>query len=1300
MPPPRLNPGPSGFRTLAAAEICDLHDMWRMGVLRGVRVTSDWTSYVENHRGPAGLPPVRGYVDQQGIHVYWPSGRIPGPGVEGSTTPATEADVPRWVRENFVRVEPGSRVDPVSLGESGSSALRPLDHRAAELVHRYPEVFPGHRIAPDSGQYAEAWRDHTTRLEEMERVAPGTLGNEPVPPHGFMDHEGRYHLPPHTAPDPAAVDVLARTDIAVNPLGPTQPGGVDPLGPTQPGAQGSAAAAPYLSPIAEPGPTGYRALTMEEALDVRAAFGQAGVRHGVASATAGFDEYRANHAISHPGQPLPMNGYVDRNGVHFHLLPDARVANPDAMPPPLRDAPAYQAWLQAHTTEMPAHQLVELGRRHPDAIVAGVSVASDAAGYQRHYLEDMLSGRISRGEADHLRALKGHNPDAYDARLSQLATEHHVAPEPPPQGYWSERALHLPPASDAPPSAAADHPPQSGSTLTGVAPPLVGNHPPQSGTTLTGVAPPAPPDHPGTSGGGRDGFRPLTLDEARTAGTALDRGSPVTVHAVEVTSAVGDFATYRAAFEHAHPGHAVPMMGYRDANGVHIFWTPGRVPDSDAPAPPLRDGSPASEAAYSEWLNRHTSEIPENHLAHAVARDPHLLPGAERLSDAGEYAFAYRRAEVLSFLHDDNPTMLRRLEKLERSHPERFHAEINARADRLNIGDPPASGFFGQNGRFTFLDPAATVAPGADALPTQLGQATEGSALAHSVQAGEEIAAGERTTLVGLGPTASDRTTLLGLGPAAEHTSEALLARGAGGALSGAAGFVGHEVGSAVLWAAGEWAVEKLSQWANEETHRRTDPKIREAAHHADEELAARHAEIAQVQQLPNQPVWGTYVIDVVPVTTPAEAYGGRSAVGRPPVPTDEYRVETSSPRFVVDRPETGWTQLGNGGAHVVVAVPQNQAAIDIEYAQREIEESIPRHERGTAERIVDAVPVLGESRALSNLLWPDRVDVDARADAQVRASIRDIVVREIPGRTAEVTRLAQTSSDGAVWATVTIVLKTHWVETTAGPPRAVGGVPVAGGVIPEVGEIGLTTRRPTAGVEEMSADETRIHIRIPANDAARLVEQHEREEHADGAWIPAPDGPAEPPTLDSSGTAGAAKEQFVPDKDHDHAGGKAAEGITHSAHYVDATTGNPYAPLQHADRSTGQMPLQETRDQVNAQHGHPFTDKHLVNHDEYGRSFTDSQPATSPEEAVSHSESSGPASTAQKHADPHGDASRVGHEFGDKSENHGAEGHEFSDKSQDNGDPGEPDANDSKLTTGDNHKDEQYQALESGAPG
>lgn len=46
------------------------------------------------------------------------------------------------------------------------------------------------------------------------------------------------------------------------------------------------------------------------------------------------------------------------------------------------------------------------------------------------------------------------------------------------------------------------------------------------------------------------------------------------------------------------------------------------------------------------------------------------------------------------------------------------------------------------------------------------------------------------------------------------------------------------------------------------------------------------------------------------------------------------------------------------------------------------------------------------------------------------------------------------------------------------------------------------------------------------------------------------------------------------------------------------------------------------------------------------------------------------------------------------------AKGDEFSDKSQDNGDPEEPDASDGKLTTGDNHKDDQYQALESGAPG
>lgn len=1157
MPPPRLNPGPSGFRTLAEAEIRDLHDMWRMGVLRGVHVTSDWTSYAENHRGPAGLPPVRGYVDQQGIHVYWPSGRIPGPGVEGSTTPATEADVPRWVRENFVRVEPGSRVDPVSLGESGSIALRPLDHRAAELVHRYPEVFEGHRIAADRGQYAEAWRDHTTRLEEMERLAPGTLSNEPVPPHGFMDQDGRFHLPPHSAPDPAAVDVLARTDPAVNPLGPTQPGGVDPLGPTQPGAQGSAAAAPYLSPIAEPGPTGYRALTMEEALDVRAAFGQAGVRHGVASATAGFDEYRGNHAISHPGQPLPMNGYVDRNGVHFHLLPDARVANPDAMPPPLRDAPAHQAWLQAHTTEVPPHQLVELGRRHPEAIVAGVSVASDAAGYQRQYLENMLSGRISHGEADHLRALKGHNPDAYDARLGQLATEHHVAPEAPPQGYWSGRALQLPPAPDAPHPTAVDHPPQSGATLAGVAPPPVGDHPPQSGATLTGVAPPAPPDHPRISGGGHNGFRPLTLDEARTVGTALDRGSPVIVEAVGVTSAIGDYGTYRSAFEQAHPGHAVPMMGYRDASGVHILWTPGRVPDHDAPAPPLRDGSPASEAAYSEWLNRHTSEIPEHHLVHAVARDRHLLSEAARLTDAAEYAFAYRRAEVLSFLHDDNPTMQRRLEKLERSDPEKFRVEINARADRLHIGDPPASGFFGQNGRFTFLDTSTTVAPVRDALPTQLGQAAEATALAPSVQTGEEIAATERSTLVGLGHTAAERTTLVGLGPASGHTGEALLARGAAGALSGVAGFALREVGSAALWAAGEWAVGKLSQWADEETHRQTDPKIREAAHRADEELAARRAEIAQVQQLPTQPVWGTYEINVVPIMTPADAYGGRSAVGRPPVPTGEYRVETSSPRFVVDRPEAGWSQLANGGAHVVVAVPQNQAAIDIEYAQREIAESIPRHDPGTVESIVGFVPGVSESRGLINMLWPDRVDFDARADVQVGARVRDIVEREIPSRISEVMRLAQTSSEGAVWATVTIALKTRWVEAGAGMRGDFGGVPVAAGVTPEVGETELTTHRPPAGVEEVSSEETRIHIRIPANDAARLIEQHERDEHAQGAWIPAPHGPAAPPTADSSGTAGAAKELLFPDKDHDHVGGQTAEGIAHGTHYVNATTGN-----------------------------------------------------------------------------------------------------------------------------------------------
>lgn len=1238
MPPPRLNPGPSGFRTLAAAEICDLHDMWRMGVLRGVRVTSDWTSYVENHRGPAGLPPVRGYVDQQGIHVYWPSGRIPGPGVEGSTTPATEADVPRWVRENFVRVEPGSRVDPVSLGESGSSALRPLDHRAAELVHRYPEVFPGHRIAPDSGQYAEAWRDHTTRLEEMERVAPGTLGNEPVPPHGFMDHEGRYHLPPHTAPDPAAVDVLARTDIAVNPLGPTQPGGVDPLGPTQPGAQGSAAAAPYLSPIAEPGPTGYRALTMEEALDVRAAFGQAGVRHGVASATAGFDEYRANHAISHPGQPLPMNGYVDRNGVHFHLLPDARVANPDAMPPPLRDAPAYQAWLQAHTTEMPAHQLVELGRRHPDAIVAGVSVASDAAGYQRHYLEDMLSGRISRGEADHLRALKGHNPDAYDARLSQLATEHHVAPEPPPQGYWSERALHLPPASDAPPSAAADHPPQSGSTLTGVAPPLVGNHPPQSGTTLTGVAPPAPPDHPGTSGGGRDGFRPLTLDEARTAGTALDRGSPVTVHAVEVTSAVGDFATYRAAFEHAHPGHAVPMMGYRDANGVHIFWTPGRVPDSDAPAPPLRDGSPASEAAYSEWLNRHTSEIPENHLAHAVARDPHLLPGAERLSDAGEYAFAYRRAEVLSFLHDDNPTMLRRLEKLERSDPERFHAEINARADRLHIGDPPASGFFGQNGRFTFLDPAATVAPVPDGLPAQPPSGADGSARGTSAAPPSTSQHPAAASTAGAAPTAEPAVssrrgdTLPGIGPETPHAS--------------ADASVGPHSGG------------------SPDTH----------------------------------------------APAPAPASGARA----------------------LGAGIAAWRAISIADA--VRSDPEHTAKIiGGEVAQEALDRVLSRVGVGNFSLVY----------SLANMIGQDSDHDRETLQHATREALREHAP-EIAHRAALQANLDVTGHPLPLWAEVVVRL-----DEIQGADSRLHGYTYAGSIVRYTSAMPI----PTHGVQlEDNGDLIQMNrpylrLAVPLNDAAR----HELEEaeyqpdasdsvgdsappttssdagvphpagqppepsRSDEPWIPAPDGAAAPPTADSSGTAGAAKEQFIPDKDHDHAGGQAAEGTAHGAHYVDAITGNPYAPLQQRDQLSDQkQPLQETRDQANADHGHPFSDKHLVNHDEYGRSFTDSQPATSPAEAVSHSESSDPASTAQKHADPHGDASRVGHEFSDKSQDHGDKGHEFSDKSeyqgdkgdefsdksQDNGDPEEPDASDGKLTTGDNHKDDQYQALESGAPG
>lgn len=776
--------------------------------------------------------------------------------------------------------------------------------------------------------------------------------------------------------------------------------------------------------------------------------------------------------------------------------------------------------------------------------------------------------------------------------------------------------------------------------------------PPPTGAPSVGAAPQL--SHPVTSSVPEGSFHPLTLEQARNIAAALDRGGPGVVNDLPLASATGDYEQFRREFEHSHPGQRLPITGYEDKAGLHIYWTPGRVPNQDAPEPPVRNGTPASERAYAAWLREHTTAIPDGQLADFIRHHPGSFADVARFDKAEDYAFMWRRSEVIRHLNVQDSADRRELKALDRlsSDIDAYRARIDALATRFDVAGPPPDGFT-DHGRFHVHVPAETHAPqsgatqpaatAVDSNPQSFGTPTA-TAPAHpsdppstshpsaAAQADPPVHGGSsNATLAGLAPPESQ----------GHHGSDRT-------AVHDRSGHTLHGIGPNL---ATETAPSASSTPRDDRMVTNTPG------------AAATSGHAPNAHPLPS-------ALEVTPQAGRLDVSGG----------TD---VQAPSPSASPVEP-----------APVLPGSHQGEGSGESSHAAAAARGSSVAHPAAPAHVPAPGPPGEGIGSRLSTVDLPH-----APSPAGLGRFAR--AAGGLVGALAWEVALPVAAQYAADW-----IQEKYYLEPTehqnfrtaieAATPAVKEWVSANRSLIEEARRAG-------------PSGEVYVHVRFNVihYDTVRFDDEgnmtvdrapgeYHLQDHFDfnSRSISAVE---QRPALieDLQGTLHIRREEVVVSVPIDMPPEGSLEAAANSGGWQDGGSGEGRIGLEQVPRPWGGIiaPQASTSSQSADM---VFTPDEIAS----GGS-TPSGPLPAADMTFTPDEVERGLGGAKDVAPAHKIGDPDGYSFtGDKSEIQGDKGHEFSDKSQDNGDPEEPGANDGKLTTGGNHKDEQYQALESGAPG